>query len=288
MRIALRNLAIAAFLSSLAAPAAGGPVQDRIYRPPAAPLVLAGLPSGTVLIEVRTADGVSLTGLAKPARDGMPTLLVLHGNGSSAADSVAWLGPLFDRGYGIVAAEYRGYSGNPGKPSEAGLAADADAFLAFARVQAGTGPIWVVGHSLGGGVAFGLAGRQRLDALVTVGVFTRLRAMAPKLARAFVPNGYDNKAAVPLLDEPYFLVHGSSDATVPLAQGEELHSAAGAAHRQGASFVVMGADHKPSGEQMLAILTAAAAALASGSYSADMLPAEIKLIPFGRQAPINP
>jgi len=288
MRPASRILAIAAAFSLLGAPAAGSPVRDRIYPAPTAPLTLAGLPGGTFIIDVRTADGLLLKGLATPARENMPTILVFHGNGSSAADAVAWLRPLIGKGYGLVAAEYRGYSANPGNPSETGLAADADAFFGYARAQAGAAPVWVVGHSLGGGVAFGLARRQRLDALVTVGAFTRLRAMAPKLARAFVPNGYDNKAAVALLDEPYFLIHGSQDATVPLAQGEELHAAAGAARRRGASFVVMGADHKPSGEQILAIITAAASALAAGRYAADLLPAEIKLVPFGQQAPINP
>jgi hypothetical protein len=137
-------------------------------------------------------------------------------------------------------------------------------------------------------VAFGLARRHRLDALVTVGTFTRLRAMAPAAARALVPNAYDNKASIPLLDEPYFLVHGLGDATIPSSQGEELHSAAGAARRRGASFVIIGADHKPKGEHILAILQTAGSALGSGKYPTASLPKEIKVVPFGQRAPINP
>jgi pimeloyl-ACP methyl ester carboxylesterase len=218
----------------------------------------------------------------------MPTLLVLHGNGSSAADSVRWLAPLAGAGYGIVAAEYRGYSGNPGRPDEPGLAADADAFLALAHQRAGSGAIWALGHSLGGGVAVGLAGRARLDALVTVGAFTRLRAMAPKMVRSFVPNAYDNLAAAPHLTVPWILVHGSADGTVPLTEARALHAAAGAAHLRGGAFVVMDQDHKPDGALILAICEAARSWLASSDWPVASLPAAAKLLPFGETKPRNP
>lgn len=278
--------ALAAML--LGAPVGAGPVQDRIYPAPRAPLSTEGLPGGAELVAVRTADGLSLKGIAVPGGKGMPTLLVLHGNGSSAADAVRWLAPLNTAGYGLVAAEYRGYSGNPGRPDEPGLAADADAFLSLARSRAGAGPVWAFGHSLGGGVAVGLAGRARIDALVTVGTFTRLRAMAPKMARAFVPDGYDNLGAVPRLTVPWLLVHGSDDGTVPLGEARTLHAAAGAAHLKGAALVLMGADHRPDATFLLAACEAARTWLRDGIWAADRLPATAKLLPFGETRPRNP
>jgi fermentation-respiration switch protein FrsA (DUF1100 family) len=163
----------------------------------------------------------------------MPTLLVFHGNGSSAATrSDGW--GRFWTGLRNRCGRVSRYSANPGRPSEVGLAADADAFtLSQKPTPARRSFGWSAIASAAGCV--GLARRQKLDAVLTVGTFTRLRAMAPKLARAFVPDGYDNKAAVAQLDEPYFLVHGSNDSTVPLAEGEQLHKAAGAAHKWGAS-----------------------------------------------------
>jgi len=268
--------------------AAAGPVQDRIYPAPRAPLSLAGLPEGAALVQVRTADGLTLAGIALPARAGMPTLLVLHGNGSSAADALRWLAPLAGAGYGIVAAEYRGYSGNPGRPDEAGLARDADAFLALARARAGEGPVWALGHSLGAGVAIGLARRAPLQALVTVGAFTRLRAMAPKAVRAFVPDGYDNLAAVPRLGVPWILVHGNDDAVVPVGEARSLHLAAGAGHLRGGTFVVMGADHRPDGATLLALVEAARAWLRDGAWPMAAIPAQAKLLPFGQTRPVNP
>jgi uncharacterized protein len=284
----LRTILACCALLACAAPAQGKGIRDRIYPAPTAPLSLAGLPAGAALVTVRTEDGLDLIGIAVPARQKMPTLLVFHGNGSSALGTIAWFEPLIAKGYGVVAAEYRGYSANPGKPGEAGLFADARAFYAAAKARAGHAGVWVVGHSLGAGVAFGLAQREHLDALITIGAFTRLRAMAPKLARAFVPDDYDNLGAVPRLDEPWFLIHGMADATVSSREGERLHDAAGAAGKKGASFAILNADHKPDGQLIATISDAIGIWLETGSFPLSAIPGTIKLIPFGQSRPLNP
>ena len=279
----MKRLALAALLGSLLfATSACAQVHERIYPAPTAPVSLTGLPPGAVIDTVRTADGLSLKGVEVAPRDGKPTLLIFHGNASSAMGSVQWFSPLIAEGYGVVAAEYRGYSGNPGKASETGLAADADAFYARARTLAGGGRLIVVGHSLGGGVAFGLSRRQKLDALVTIGTFTRLRELAPAFARGLIWGQYDNEAAVATLDEPYYLIHGTADDTVPWRQGEELHKAASAAHKTGAAFVIQGAGHAPDGETLAMILRAITAKLdGDGKAVSVTLPQTVKVVPFG-------
>ncbi|WP_374145237.1 alpha/beta hydrolase [Sphingomonas sp. 28-63-12] len=273
--------------SMTGAPAVTASVRDRIYPAPSAPLSLTGLPTDATLVAVKTTDGLILTGVMRPARAGMPTVLILHGNASSASGMIQWFAPLSALGYGIVAAEYRGYSGNPGTPDEAGLIADAEAFLALARQQAGTAPVYVVGHSLGGGVAFGLARRHRLDALFTIGTFTRLRALAPRIARSFVPDSYQNEAAVATLDEPWFLIHGLRDDVVPADEAAKLHRAATLAGRDGASFALPAADHHPDGALIAAIIEAARGKLATGSYETKGLPADVSIVPFGASKPID-
>lgn len=253
----------------------------RIYPAPTEPLSLSGLPEGAAFVTVTTADGLALKGVAVTPRPGKPTFLVFHGNGSAASRSIAWLSPLVAQGYGVVAAEYREYSGNPGRASEKGLAADADVFYALARQTAGQGRLIVVGHSLGGGVAFGLARRQTLDALVTIGTFSSLRDMAPAIARPLLTDRYDNEGAVATLDEPYFLIHGDADAVVPFAQGETLRAAAAAAHRPGAMFVVHRGGHGPDAATLAAILTAVSAKVETGGDIAQAtLPARVTLTPF--------
>ncbi|WP_426011224.1 alpha/beta hydrolase family protein [Caulobacter sp. DWR2-3-1b2] len=264
----------------LAAPASAQ-IHERIYPAPTAPLDLAGLPTGAVIDTVRTADGLTLKGLEIAPRDGKPTLLMFHGNGSSAATSMRWLAPLLTEGYGLVAAEYREYSGNPGRASEAGLAADADAFFARARVVSGGGKLIVVGHSLGGGVAFGLARRQKLDALVTIGTFTDLRTMAPAAARWMISDRYDNAGAIVTLDEPCYLVHGTADQVVPYAHGQAMRAAGSKARKDGALFTVGGAGHGPDGAVLAMILRAVAAKTQGGGVIKVQLPPGVQLTPFG-------
>ncbi|MDX5984792.1 alpha/beta hydrolase [Sphingomonas echinoides] len=264
-----------------ATPVLSQSIHDRIYPAPTTPIATATLPAGAERVAVHTSDGLSITGAAIAAAPGKPTLLVFHGNGSSAMSTLDWFAPAIAKGYGVVAAEYRGYSGNPGRADEAGLARDADAFYAEARRRAGGGRLIVVGHSLSGGVALGLASRQKLDALVTIGTFTSLRAMVPKIARAFVSDRYDNLATVPTLDEPYFLIHGLADDTVPAAMGQELHKAAYAAKRTGFSLVIQGANHHPDGALLAAILEMIVAHLDHPDAAPLALPDTVKMYGFG-------
>ena len=264
-----------------ATPLLGQSIHDRIYPAPTIPITTATLPAGARLVTVTTADALTITGAEIAAQPGKPTLLVFHGNGSGAVTTLGWLAPLIAKGYGMVAAEYRGYSGNPGRADEPGLARDADAFYAEAKRLAGGGRVIVVGHSLGGGVAFGLATRQKLDALVTIGTFTRLRAMVPKIARAFVSDRYDNLAAVPGLDEPLFLIHGTADDTVPVQMGQELHHAAFLAKRHGLSAVITGAGHHPDGATVAAIVEMIVAHLEHPDAAALPLPDVVKVYGIG-------
>lgn len=263
-----------------------GPIERRIYPAPTAPLTLTGLPDNATIVTVTTADGLALRGIALPPAVGKPVVLVFHGNGSSAADAATWIAPALPPGFGMVVAEYRGYSANPGKPGEAGLAADADAFAARADILAKGASVWTLGHSLGGGVALGLAVRHPTATVISVGTFTRLRDAAPRIARAVVPDAYDNAAVVPRLTMPYFLVHGTADDVVPVAHGQALHSEAGAAKRMGASLVVMGGGHAPPTAAIAQVLRVVDGYLTTGKLSAATLPPTVALVPFGQVAPL--
>ena len=278
----MKSLAPLAFMAALLAAApAGAQIHERIYPAPTAPLDPSNLPAGAVIDSVTTADGLTLKGVEIAPRDGKPTLLVFHGNGSAATGPFRWLAPLVAEGYGVVAAEYREYSGNPGKASETGLAADADAFYARARILAGGGKLIVVGHSLGGGVAFGLARRQKLDALVTISTFTDLRSMAPPAARFLISDRYDNAAAIVTLDEPCYLIHGTADDVVPYAHAQALGRAASAAHRTGALFTVQGMNHSPDAGATSMILRAIVAKTENnGGPVKAQLPENVQLTPF--------
>lgn len=264
MKIGRRHAIIAAASGALllsVQPALAGLARSRIFQPPAAPLSLTGLPTGARFLEVTTADGLALRGIVVDGAADKPVLLVFHGNASSAQSVTEWLAPLAHAGYTIVAAEYRGYSGGPGKPSEQGLAQDARAFYAAARSLAGKRRVIVVGHSLGGGVAFGLARTERLDALVTIGTFASITAMAPRIARAFISDRFDNLATIATVDEPVFITHGTADAVVPSGNARLLFDAAARSGRQGGGFVLRNMGHQPPAEAVRRVIDAVTARL---------------------------
>lgn len=250
-------------------------VRDRLYKPPTDVPPRAALAPDVRDVTVTASDGVTLRGFDVPGRPDKPVLLFFHGNASSAAGVTLWLRPLLDRGYGFVSAEYRGYAGNAGAPTQAGLARDADAFLAHARALAGTRPVYVVGHSLGAGVAFDLALRHRLDALVTIGAFASVRDMAPKVARAFVPDPFDNRAAAARLDEPLFLLHGEADAVVSPQNGNEIGRAANSARAAGGAVVLVDQGHQPDAALLADVFDAITA-----NPATPPLPPKTRWVPF--------
>lgn len=272
----LLTRALLASLLMLAAPACAGPISSLIYPAPQSPITLDGLPQGTRFVTATTRDDLELKGVLSPGRSDMPLLLVFHGNASSAQSTLQWLAPLGSDGYRILVASYRGYSGQRGRPSEAGLVMDARAFLAAARAEAAGQPVWIIGHSLGGGVALALSRDEKLDALVTIGTFSRLRDMAPRVGRALVPDEYRNADAVRSLGAPLFIIHGVRDAVVPWQQGEALHRAA--ASKRGRSFVLRDADHVPAADTLRLIFAAIAADLSGKPL--PTLPVGIKVVRF--------
>ncbi len=238
--------AIAVIVLATSQIASAGLIRNQIFKPPTAALDVNGLPPSAKIIEVADDDGIALSGISVAGDASKPLLLVFHGNASSAKSVSIWLLPVIADGYEIIAAEYRGYSANPGKPSQKGLAADADAFLKLARAQAGNRKIIVIGHSLGGGVALDLSVRHTLDAVITIGAFTSIKAFTPKIARAFVSDPFDNEAAVKKLDEPLYIVHGTADNVVPADHGDKLYHIGANADKIGGAIVLKNAGHQPS------------------------------------------
>tara|TARA_R110001592_G_scaffold237476_1_gene496702 strand:+ start:1927 stop:2775 length:849 start_codon:yes stop_codon:yes gene_type:complete len=196
----------------------------------------AGLPDAGE-VRVSTADGVELQSWYLAPRPGRPVVLYLHGNAGTIADR-AFKARLFARqGIGVMLAEYRGYGGNPGAPSEAGLYADARANLAWLADQ-GHGPasIVVYGESLGTGVAvqaaleLALAGTP-VRALVLEAPFTAMTDAAG-VHYPWLPTGlltrdrYDSSAKIGAVQCPVLIIHGSADRVVPQDQGMRLFALA--------------------------------------------------------------
>src|SRR5262245_21469207 len=96
---------------------------------------LLPVPGGTV--ELRTDDGLRLPAwfVAAAGTRGDepvpgPAVLVCNGNAGDRSHRLPLAVALSERGYHVLLFDYRGYAGNPGRPTEDGLRADARAAAA--------------------------------------------------------------------------------------------------------------------------------------------------------------
>src|SRR5262245_66157214 len=83
-------------------------------------------------VELKTSDGLALLAWYRsPPTQDAPVLLYYHGNAGHIGNRADKVRPYLDAGYGVLLPEYRGYGGNPGRPTEEGIYADARAAIAF-------------------------------------------------------------------------------------------------------------------------------------------------------------
>lgn len=130
-------------------------------QPPLSEETVQALLPKVQMIHVVTADGVSLKAYFMPPQDNhSPIILAFHGNGALGMHLSQNFTEAIGKGYGVLFAEYRGYSGNEGHPTEAGLYQDADAYLAYLKANYPETSIIAYGQSLGSGVAVDLVARN--------------------------------------------------------------------------------------------------------------------------------
>ena len=206
-------------------------VSDRTDVAPAA----AGLP-GAEVHRLTTADGIALVAWSVPG-SGPDTVLYLHGNGGSLADRVPRIRTLAGLGFSVLAIDYRGYGGSGGRPSEAGLARDADAAYAFLRRRGvETDHLLVYGESLGTGVAVSLAARRPVAGLILDAAFSSVVDVAADRywmlpVRWLLADPFRSDRAIGHVAAPILMLHGDRDGIVPIRYGRRLLSFAPAGTR---------------------------------------------------------
>ena len=128
---------------------------------------------------------------------------------------------LSDRGLAVLLMDYRGYGGNPGSPSEDGLAADADA-AAAALQDLGYPPHRTIyfGESLGSGVIAALQERHPPAGIVLRSPFTDLADVGahhyPWLpVRALLRDEFPVVDHLATSEVPVTVIYGLRDSVVP-------------------------------------------------------------------------
>ncbi len=167
---------------------------------------------------------------AAPA-PGMPVLVFFHGNGDIAPSGFAPLEPYVRRGYGAVVAEYPGYDGNPGHPSERGIVRAGRAYVEWAAATWPGHRLVLWGESLGTGVAIAARDAHPVAGLVLDSPFTSIREIARRLFPAapiglLLRSPFDSLkrlASGPAI--PALVLVGGRDGTVPPDMGPAVAAA---------------------------------------------------------------
>lgn len=246
MRVALVVSVVVVLLLA----AAWGLQRRLIYFPSGQPVP----PAATVIpgardVVLTTSDGLKLNAWYVPAgtADRGVTVLVAHGNAGDRAGRAPLARALADKGLNVLLFDYRGYGGNPGHPSEEGLARDVRAARSFLVDDMGVRPdrLLYYGESLGAAVVTGLATQHPPAGMLLRSPFTSLAA-AGGVHYPYLPLRLLLRDSYPLAQDlrhvkvPVSVVLGTADSVIPASQSREV---AAATPQLIELITVKGADH---------------------------------------------
>jgi fermentation-respiration switch protein FrsA (DUF1100 family) len=210
-----------------------------VYGPDADVLPIATVLPGGSEVTYSTADGLALRGWFLPSRQASPSCgaapaaLLFHGQGGNRSWEYPLANALAAHGISVFIAEYRGFGGSEGSPSEEGISIDAQAALAALRAQPGVAAdrIVYVGYSLGTGVATRLAATAPPKGLVLLAPYTSLPDVAwermPLLPyHMLMHDQFDTLSRIGAVDVPLAVVISRTDEVVPPEQSRRVYEAA--------------------------------------------------------------
>jgi len=184
-------------------------------------------------VGLETSDGLSLRSWYRPpARPGAPVLVYFHGNAGHIGHRGHRARPYLDAGYGVLLAEYRGYGGNAGDPTEEGLYADGRAALDFlAKRDVAGDRIVLYGESLGTGVAVQLASETRVGAVVLEAPFSSIAEVGARHywylpVRLLMRDRFESMGKIGRIGAPLLVLYTEHDEVVPPDLSEKLFEAA--------------------------------------------------------------
>lgn len=187
----------------------------------------------TVYKEIHTQTKDQLTLTHWYAKQKAPHIVIFHGNAGNIENRAYRFKFLVDESYSVLLASYRGYGGNPGRPTEKHLISDSIQLLESLFKQEGLSPedIILFGESLGSGVAVALANKYPVKGLIFDGAFSSL-AEVGQSAYPFLPvkwlikDSWNSQSRIQKVKSPSLFIHSKKDSIVPFRLGQNLFQSA--------------------------------------------------------------
>lgn len=250
-RVLLRRLPVVVLLLGMVIAVLWAFQRQLIYFPDNTRVPPAGeVIEGARDVTLRTEDGLDLGAWFVPAEGPDPdtpmAVLVAPGNGGNRASRAGLALELSGRGLAVLLMDYRGYGGNPGSPSEKGLAADAIAASeALEELGYPPGRTIYFGESLGGGVIAALQVRRPPAGIVLRSPFTELADVGahhyPFLpVRLLLRDRFKVVEHLSSSKVPTTVIYAEHDSVVPSELSAKVADAAASLAER---VVIPGADH---------------------------------------------
>jgi pimeloyl-ACP methyl ester carboxylesterase len=203
-----------------------------------------------------------------------PNILFFHGNGEIVADYDD-LGPLYNKmGINFLPVDYRGYGRSTDKPTATAMMNDSHAIFYFVKKWLSehyyTGPIIVMGRSLGSASAMEIAGshKDKISGLILesgfalTGPLLRILGIDPDAIGFKEETGFRNVDKIKTFDKPALIIHAEQDHIIPFSEGQALYNACSASDKS--LLEIPGANHNDIFMRGLSKYMAAVKALAYG------------------------
>lgn len=182
-----------------------------------------------------------------------PNILFFHGNGEIVADYDE-LGPIYNQlNINFLPVDYRGYGRSDGEPTVTAMMQDCHTIFQFVKEWLGrqgyTGPLVVMGRSLGSASALELASTREsdIDALIIESGF----ALASPLLNLLgidthklgfnEEQGFRNVDKIKKYNKPTLIIHAEFDHIIPFSDGQSLFEASAAENKS--LLQIPGANH---------------------------------------------
>lgn len=185
------------------------------------------------IIPVTPESDITLEGLYWPGEQTLPTIVFFHGNGQAYQYWADKLAPYRKEGYGVLFADYPGYGGYPGKPTEQGIYNAARAFINALQEKHAIKPDNMVfyGESLGTGVAVQMATEFLPKALILESAYSSTADIAKSRYWMFpvdvlMKDQYRSIDKIGALTMPKLFIHAERDAVIPIRFSQKLYDAA--------------------------------------------------------------
>jgi pimeloyl-ACP methyl ester carboxylesterase len=175
------------------------------------------------------------------------TIVVFHGNAGIAADRSYYLNDLGALGYYVILAEYPAYGGRRGEVGEKTFVRDACETVRIAAERY-PGPIFLLGESLGCGVAAAVAAKTKVKirGILLITPWDTLASIAAEKfpflpVRLFLTDKYDNIANLRSFRGRIAVVGAESDEVIPIRHARKLYDSLSKVSCR--MWVVAGAGH---------------------------------------------